>query len=102
MALRVITKKRFQNKVRKLNEYLISNWNESVADDFVLKLISTIVLLSEQPHLGSAVKGFNGIRTILITEHNRLYYRIEKNTLVILNLIDTRRNSKTKLFNKPK
>jgi plasmid stabilization system protein ParE len=100
MALRIVTKKRFQNKVRKLNEYLISNWYESVADDFALKLISTIVLISEQPQVGSAVKGFNGIRTILITEHNRLYYRIEKNTLVIINLIDTRRNPKTNPFKK--
>lgn len=101
MALRIITKKRFQNKVRKLNEYLISNWYESVAHDFELKLISTIGLLSEQPQLGSTVKGYNDIRTILITEHNRLYYRIEKNTLVILNLIDTRRNPAKNPFKKP-
>jgi len=69
-------------------------------DDFKIKLYQTIELLSEQPNLGSKVKSSVYTRTILITSHNRLYYRIENDKLVITNLIDTRRNPKNNPFNK--
>ena len=34
MAIKVITKKRFENKVMKLLDYLNSEWNDSVAINF--------------------------------------------------------------------
>lgn len=95
-------KKRFENKVKQLIEYLLLNWQDSVADDFKIKLYQTIELLSEQPNLGLKVKSFAYTRTILITAHNRLYYRVENNTLVITNLIDTRCDPKKNPFNKTK
>lgn len=70
------------------------NWYDSVADNFIKKLYETIELLSEKPNSGLKLKEGNNIRTILITKHNRLYYRIEKDKLIIINLIDTRRNPK--------
>lgn len=100
MALRIITKKRYDNKVKKLLEYLLLNWYDSVANDIISKLDHTIKLLSKQEKIGSRVKGFNDTRAILITKHNRLYYRIEKDNLIILNLLDTRRNPKSNPFNK--
>ena len=97
MALRIITKKRFENKVKRLVEYLLLSWYDSVADDFILQLNQSIELLSESPNIGSKVKGLKNTRTILITKHNRLYYRIENDKLVVINLIDTRRDPKRTL-----
>ena len=102
MALRIIEKKRFVNKVEKLVEYLLINWYDSVADDFILQLNHIIELLAEHQRLGSKVNGLKNTRSILITKHNRLYYRIEKDKLIVINLIDTRRNPKTNPFNKSK
>ena len=104
MALRIIAKKRFENKVKKLLEYLLLNWYDAVADDFILQLNHTVELLSKNPNIGSKIKGLdnNNTRTILITKHNRLYYRTEKGKLIIINIIDTRRNPKKNPFNKSK
>ncbi len=100
MALRIITKKRYDNKIKNLLEYLLLNWNDSVAENIILKLDRTIELLSEQEKIGSKVNGLKNTRTILITKHNRLYYRIENDKLIIINLVDTRRNPQTNPFNK--
>ena len=98
MALEIIAKKRFENKVKQVLEYLLLNWQDSVADDFNTKLYQTIELLSQQPNLGSTSKNLPHTRTILITKHNRLYYRVEKGKLIIINLIDTRKSKNP--FNK--
>lgn len=100
MALTIITKKRFENKVKNLVKYLLENWYDSVADDFIFKLDNVVRLLSLTPHIGKTIKNFKNTRSILITNHNRLYYRIEKSNLILVNLIDTRRNPKTNPFKK--
>ncbi len=100
MALRIITKKRYDNKIKNLLGYLLLNWNDSVAENVILKLDHTIQLLSKQEKIGSKVNGLKNTRTILITKHNRLYYRIEKDKLIIINLMDTRRNPAKNPFNK--
>ncbi|MDQ6755954.1 MAG: type II toxin-antitoxin system RelE/ParE family toxin [Bacteroidota bacterium] len=85
-----------------MQEYLLLNWYDSVAKNFNTKLTGTIKLLSQQPNLGSKVKGLTNTRTILITKHNRLYYRIDTDKLIITNILDTRRNPENNRFNKSK
>lgn len=100
MALRVITKKRFETKVKKLLEYLVMNWYDEVADDFTKRLNNKIVLLSKKPFLGKPVPTLANTRTILITKHNRIYYRLQGNSIIFLNMFDTRRNPKRNPFSK--
>ncbi len=95
-------KKEVWEQVKKLVEYLFLNWYDSAAEDFILKLNHTVELLAENPNIGSKVKGLNNNATILITRHNRLYYRTEKDELIVINLIDTRRNPKKNPSNKRK
>lgn len=40
------------------------------------------------------------IRSILVTKHNKVYYRVEKGNLIIINIIDTRRDPAKNPFNK--
>ena len=101
MAYTVITKKRFENSVRKLLEYLILNWQDNVAENFLLALNHAIITTSHNPLIGTEIKGKFNIRTTLVTKHNRIYYRIEKDKIIILNMIDTRRNPKENPFKKP-
>lgn len=99
MAYKAIYKKRFINKLDKLLEYLHKEWQAEVANDFIEKLKSRIESIKLNPNIGSQ-SNLKHTRSILITKHNRLYYRIEKDKLVIINLIDTRRNPKNHPFNK--
>jgi len=101
MAFTVVTKKRFENKVKKLLEYLVMDWQDKVAVDFLLKLNHTIDVVSNNPGVGLKIKDLNNTRSTLITKHNRLYYRIEKDTILILNMIDTRLSPNKNPFKKP-
>ena len=102
MAIKVITKKRFENKVMKLLDYLNSEWNDSVAINFKKILLDKLNLLSNNPKLGTEVNSIKNIRSILITKHNRVYYKIEGNKIAVINMIDTRMNPKKNPFNKLK
>jgi len=101
MAYKAIYKKRFINKLDKLLDYLHEEWSVDVANNFIIILRSRIDSLKQNPHIGSSTY-LKNTRTILITKHNRLYYRIENDKLIILNLIGTRRNPANNPFNKGK
>jgi len=48
--------------------------------------------LSKHPFIGAESEYFKDIRSILITKHNRLYYRIKEDTIEVINMYDTRAN----------
>ncbi len=94
MAYKVIYKKRFSNKLIKLLEYLEKEWDDRVATNFLSKLEMRIDTLKEQPFVGKASSKKPGIRAILITKHNKLYYKLSNTKIIIINMYDTRRNPK--------
>ncbi len=94
MAYKVIVKKRFTNKVVKLLNYLEKEWNETVAQDFSKKLDKQLERISLQPLSGIGIKNFKNVRSVLVTKHSRLYYRIKEDTIEIVNMYDTRMNPK--------
>ena len=100
MAVQVITKKRFENKVIQLLDYLTTEWNYSVAINFKKILLDKLDMLATMPTIGIEVNSLKNIRSILRTKHNKVYYKIEKNSIVIINMIDTRKNPKKNPFNK--
>lgn len=53
MAIPIITKKRFENKVIKLLDYLTTEWNDSVAINFKKILLNKLDLLATMQQLGS-------------------------------------------------
>lgn len=72
--------------------YLLENWSVKVAEDFMATMERKINTLSGQPFIGIASEKKPAIRSILITKHNRLYYRIADNKIELLNLFDTRKD----------
>lgn len=100
MAYPVIYKKRYLNSLDKLLEYLEKQWPAETASDFLNVLENCITAIKINPHIGIETK-IKNTRSILITKHNRLYYRLKKEKIVILNMIDTRRNPSKNPFNKP-
>lgn len=94
MAFKVIVKKRFTNKVQKVLGYLEKEWSQKVAAEFLLKIDRRIELLVKQPEIGKPSVKIKDVRGLLITRHNRLYYKIKGNKIIILTMYDTRMNPK--------
>jgi plasmid stabilization system protein ParE len=74
MAFQIVFKKRFINKLLKVQTYLEEEWGDQVAQSFLLKLDRRIQMLKQNPHLGAASTKVHGIRGLLITKHNILFY----------------------------
>ena len=89
MAYEVIINKRFSKKLLLLLDYLKAEFGERVANDFQDTVLVRINLLKINPYIGGPT-GITSVRSTLVTKHNRLYYRIKENKIVILNLYDTR------------
>ena len=100
MAYRIIVKKRFTNKVVKLLYYLESEWGKTVADNVLKEIGRRLDTLSEQPFIGAYCDEAKTVRSILLTKHNRLYYRIKANTIEIINMYDLRMNPKKNPYRK--
>lgn len=73
-------------------DFLIQNWSVDVASEFVDITSKKIHTISLQPLIGVSSKIGNDIRSILLTKHNRLYYKIFPLQIRILNIFDTRQN----------
>lgn len=98
MAYKVIYKKRFNNKLLKLLQYLEKEWSKEVGMEFLNRLDRRIETLKKQPFIGKASSLKPEIRTILITKQNRLYYKFSNNSIIILNMYDTRKNPKKNVY----
>lgn len=94
MAYEIVIKKRFTNKVQKVLVYLENEWSHKAAVDFLTKIDRRIDLLTKQPHIGAPSAKIKDVRGLLITRHNKMYYKISGNKVIILNMYDTRMNPK--------
>jgi plasmid stabilization system protein ParE len=97
MAYKIIQSKIFLKRVIELNIYLEKKWGLQVAKRFQAKLVKTIFILSGNPGIGSLSKK-KDVHKILVTKHNRLYYKISDNSIILLTLFDTRLNPKKNNF----
>lgn len=98
MAYEIIFKKRFTNKLVKLLAYLEKEWSHKVAANFLQKIDFRIHQLSGQPLTGILSEKIEGVRSVFITRHNRLYYTVKGKKVIVLNMYDTRINPKKKKY----
>jgi addiction module RelE/StbE family toxin len=94
MVYQIIFKKRFQNKLENLLTYIENEFGLLVAQKFAEQLDKKLSTLQNQPFIGKQSIHIEGVRSIHVGKHNRLYYRIENKTIIVLNLYDTRINPK--------
>lgn len=98
MAKKIVWTKRANSKFNKIIDYLEQEWGHSVTQNFVTKTYDIIELISDQSDLGTLENSEKSIRGFLLTKHNRLFYRVTENEIVLLNFFDTRSGSKRKRF----
>lgn len=94
MAHKVRPTKTFLNKVVALNSWLEREWGIKVARKFQEQLEHPLSIIVEQPGIGSRSKKNETVRKLLVTKHNRLYYRITDTTIILLTLIDAHQHPK--------
>ena len=101
MGLQIVAKKRFLNSFKKITVYLKSEFGKTVAEDFNNIVLNKLDLIVAQPNIGVATAVKN-IQCVIVgkVHQNKIYYRVEKNKLIIINLIDVRQDPKKNPFNK--
>ncbi|MEO8569417.1 MAG: type II toxin-antitoxin system RelE/ParE family toxin [Ginsengibacter sp.] len=92
MVYEIIFKKRFRNKLEKVFFYLENEFGYLIAEKFAQSLNEKFNTLQGQPYIGVKSTVFSSVRSISAGKQNRIYYRIEGNKVVVLNMYDTRIN----------
>ena len=76
MAYQIVIKKRFTSSVNKVLTYLQIEWSQKVAIEFMTKVDRRIELLTRQPYIGAPSSKVKDVRGLMITRHNKKYYKI--------------------------
>ncbi len=99
MTYKIIYKKCFNQKLCKLLDYLKNDWSEGVAEKFIDELKERLKTVSEQPYIGPPSVVIKSVRSILITKHNRIFYRIKGHTITCMTQGVIQRSINTLKFN---
>jgi plasmid stabilization system protein ParE len=94
MALKIIWSKRALNRLNLIMDYLKSEWSPKINREFLETVDNKIETLSLFPFAGKLVDENKNLREYLLTEHSYIVYRVTENSLHIINIKDTRQNSK--------
>jgi plasmid stabilization system protein ParE len=83
-----------ENKLLKLIDFLLENWSLKVRNDFIKKLTSKVVQISDQPESCQQSSEFKGLYKCIVTKQTTIYYRINfgKKEIEIITVFDTRQN----------
>lgn len=98
MEKKIVVTKRFRNNTYKVYQYLLKEYSAKTAFQFLNKLEQRIELIIAHPSIGKPSKKVQDVRSIILTPHNQIFYRLRDNTIEILCLFDMRRDSKKKPY----
>jgi len=90
MALTIRWSTRADIKLDQLIIYLETEWGENVVKAFMRKLYDFLEILSEFPEIGSMQYPEKQIRGFALTKQVTIFYRIDNNQIVLLDIFDNR------------
>src|SRR5437879_13570346 len=96
MEKEVVITRRFRNHTYSIYKHLIKNFSSKTAFLFLEKIEERIELISKHPTIGKQSFKKGDVRSILLTPHNLIFYRIKKSRIEILCLFDARRSPEKK------
>ena len=96
MALKIVWSKRASLKFDQIISYLIDEWGEKSAKQFIGKVFDFLEILSEFPEIGSVENKEKNIRGFTIVKQVNLYYRIKNDKIILILFFDNRQNPKKK------
>ena len=96
MALEIRWTSRADIKLDHIIRYLESEWGESVVKVFMRRLYDFLEILAEFPEMGVMQYPEKNIRGFSITKQVSIFYKIEGDQIILLNLFDNRSDPKKK------
>lgn len=83
-----------ENKLLKLSDYILENWNLKTRDKFIEKLTEKIKQITLQPESCPQSTDIKGLYKCVVTKQTTFYYRIstELKEIEIITIFDTRQN----------
>lgn len=91
MIKKVFWNKRAVRSLRTTFDY-IDGINPRKADEFINKVDTLVEMLSTFPEIGRRSMKYKTIRQCKVDKHRKMYYRRDKNTLIIVLFQDDRQN----------
>ena len=73
-------------------DYLETNWTDKELNKLGLEIEKTLELISINPELFPKTRKKKNIRRALVTKHNTLYYRTNKNIIEIISFFSNRKS----------
>lgn len=92
MGFEIIWSPKADQNFAAIINYLEINWTKKEIKNFIIRTNSVLLLLSESPNLYKSSSSRKQIREVVLTKHNILIYQIEKETVKILAIFDTRQH----------
>ncbi len=96
MALKIVWSKRASLRFDHIVSFLVGEWGEKSAKDFIIKVFDFLDTLSEFPEIGSLENKEKNIRGFTLLKQVNLYYRIKDDTIILILFFDNRQNPKKK------
>ncbi|MEI6141305.1 MAG: type II toxin-antitoxin system RelE/ParE family toxin [Mariniphaga sp.] len=89
---KIILSKRASKRLGKLLEYLELEWSLKVKNDFIKKLDKSFTQLQKLPESCPQSDLVKGLHMFVVTKQTSLYYRFDKNSVMIVTVFDNRMN----------
>jgi plasmid stabilization system protein ParE len=91
MAYEIVWTGDSRENYRDIIDSLLEKWSFEAADEFTNKIIDRLELLEMNPYLGTSHPEITSLRKLLIPPYNYLYYTVVNQSVILLNIVDTRR-----------
>ena len=91
MEKRIVVSKRFRKNAFQVYEYLLNEHSKKIAVDFLDKLQRRVDLIIQYPQMGKPSQKRQNVRSVTLLPHNRIYYRLHRNTIELLCVFDMRK-----------
>lgn len=92
MEKRIVVTKRFRRNTLHVYEYILKEFSAKTAFEFLNKLEDRIELIIRYPEIGKPSLKISNVRSLILSPHNRIYYRLNGDIIELLCLFDMRKN----------
>jgi plasmid stabilization system protein ParE len=96
MALKIVWAKRASLKFDQIVTYLLDEWGEKSAKEFIVKVFEFLEIVSDFPEIGSLENKEKNIWGFTIVKQVNIFYRINNDSIVIVMFFDNRQNPRKK------
>ena len=92
MEKEIVVSMRFRENTLDLFEYLLKEFSEKSAFNFIEQLEQRIELIRRYPEIGQPFQLRPNVRSVILKPHIRIFYRLTLKKVELLYLFDMRKN----------